>query len=68
MSDDPLLKRVWSETEYFLKCSDCEGEQERCFNPEQAVQLGRNEDWRWAGDVDGQIICPRCAPGYPETR
>lgn len=61
MADDSMLKRVWSEVEYFLKCSDCEGEQERCFNPEQAVEFGRRDGWR---DV-GRVVCPKCAAGYP---
>lgn len=53
---------VWDETEYFLKCSDCENEQERCFNSTQAIEFGKRDGWRSLGS---RVICPRCAIGYP---
>lgn len=62
-TDDAIWKeRVWRETEYFMKCGDCESEQERCFNPTQAVQLAKRDGWR---DIGGRIVCPKCATGYP---
>jgi hypothetical protein len=53
---------VWDETEYFLKCSDCESEQEGCFNPQQAIEIGKRDGWRSLGP---RAVCPTCAVGYP---
>ena len=53
---------VWTETEYFLKCSDCENEQERCFSAEQALTFGKRDGWRNLGT---RIVCPKCSVGYP---
>jgi len=49
------------ETEWFMKCSDCESEQERCFNPQQSAQFANRDGWRSLGQ---RIVCPKCASGY----
>lgn len=65
MTYDVTPQKAWSETSYFMKCSDCEGEQEGCFSPEQAAEFANRDGWRALGpDDDSRIVCDKCAPGY----
>lgn len=64
MSAQEFALKAWDQTSYFMKCSDCEGDQEECFSREQAAEFAVRDGWRLYGS---RVLCPNCAFNYPEN-
>jgi len=63
MAHDFQINDPWCVSEYFMKCSDCESDQESCFSAEQSIEFAKRDGWLHLGT---RIVCPECAKGYPQ--